>query len=106
MICSPSQVSHWSQQRHYSHLHSDAISHNSSKLWRWHGQPGIGHCPNPCSLSLATGGSSNRLPVWSSFYQSDFPSSQEHIDPLLPLNVMGVCGLIGAVAISLMKDVV
>ncbi|XP_043652009.1 organic cation transporter protein isoform X1 [Drosophila teissieri] len=29
----------------------------------------------------------------------------EHIDPLLPLNVMGVCGLIGAVAISLMKDV-
>ncbi|KMZ03226.1 organic cation transporter protein isoform X1 [Drosophila simulans] len=30
----------------------------------------------------------------------------EHIDPLLPLNVMGVCGLIGAVAISLMKDVV
>ncbi|XP_017083944.2 LOW QUALITY PROTEIN: organic cation transporter protein [Drosophila eugracilis] len=29
----------------------------------------------------------------------------EHIDPLLPLNVMGVCGLIGAIAISLMKDV-
>ncbi|XP_016975981.1 organic cation transporter protein isoform X2 [Drosophila rhopaloa] len=30
----------------------------------------------------------------------------EHIDPLLPLNVMGVSGLIGAIAISLMKDVV
>ncbi|XP_036673558.3 organic cation transporter protein isoform X1 [Drosophila suzukii] len=29
----------------------------------------------------------------------------EHIDPLLPLNVMGVSGLIGAIAISLMKDV-
>ncbi|KAH8243831.1 hypothetical protein KR032_010447 [Drosophila birchii] len=29
----------------------------------------------------------------------------EHIDALLPLNIMGVSGLIGAVAISLMKDV-
>ncbi|BFF89089.1 organic cation transporter protein [Drosophila madeirensis] len=29
----------------------------------------------------------------------------ERIDALLPLNVMGVCGLIGAVAICLMKDV-
>ncbi|XP_017091571.2 organic cation transporter protein isoform X3 [Drosophila bipectinata] len=29
----------------------------------------------------------------------------EHIDALLPLNIMGVCGLVGAVAISLMKDV-
>ncbi|KAH8295295.1 hypothetical protein KR018_009695 [Drosophila ironensis] len=29
----------------------------------------------------------------------------EHIDALLPLNIMGVSGLIGAVAISLMRDV-
>ncbi|XP_020818411.1 organic cation transporter protein isoform X1 [Drosophila serrata] len=29
----------------------------------------------------------------------------EHIDALLPLNIMGVSGLIGAIAISLMKDV-
>ncbi|XP_023178575.2 organic cation transporter protein [Drosophila hydei] len=29
----------------------------------------------------------------------------EHYDALLPLNIMGVCGLIGAVAIILMKDV-
>ncbi|EDW15654.2 organic cation transporter protein isoform X1 [Drosophila mojavensis] len=29
----------------------------------------------------------------------------EHYDALLPLNIMGVCGLIGAVAIMLMKDV-
>ncbi|XP_034486300.1 organic cation transporter protein isoform X1 [Drosophila innubila] len=29
----------------------------------------------------------------------------EHYDALLPLNIMGVCGIIGAVAITLMKDV-
>ncbi|KAH8416958.1 hypothetical protein KR222_000209 [Zaprionus bogoriensis] len=29
----------------------------------------------------------------------------EHYDPLLPLNIMGVCGLVGATAIALMKDV-
>ncbi|XP_075144925.1 organic cation transporter protein isoform X2 [Haematobia irritans] len=29
----------------------------------------------------------------------------EHIDPLLPMSVMGVSGLIGAIALALMKDV-
>ncbi|XP_061399579.1 organic cation transporter protein [Musca vetustissima] len=29
----------------------------------------------------------------------------EHIDPLLPMSIMGVCGLIGAIALALMKDV-
>lgn len=30
---------------------------------------------------------------------------QEHIDPLLPMSIMGVCGIIGAIALTLMKDV-
>ncbi|XP_011293862.1 organic cation transporter protein [Musca domestica] len=29
----------------------------------------------------------------------------EHIDPLLPMSIMGVCGLIGAIALAMMKDV-
>ncbi|XP_037951380.1 organic cation transporter protein [Teleopsis dalmanni] len=29
----------------------------------------------------------------------------EHVDPLLPMSIMGVCGLIGAVTLMLMKDV-
>ncbi|XP_059217869.1 organic cation transporter protein isoform X2 [Stomoxys calcitrans] len=29
----------------------------------------------------------------------------EHIDPLLPMSVMGVCGVIGSIALALMKDI-
>lgn len=50
-----SQVPDWSQQRHHSHLHGHAVSNHSAQLWRRHGQPGVGHCPDPCAIPMASG---------------------------------------------------
>lgn len=30
---------------------------------------------------------------------------QEHVDPLLPMSIMGVSGIIGAISLFLMKDI-